>query len=115
MLTFLRIITRSIAVVACAVAGDIFVAYGMMSFGFSFIEIIGDLMLVEAAILFLVAGLVDFASSIGAAQFRKTILGSKEDYSQLAHKEAERQAAVLVLAGVVLFVTLLSIALLAHV
>jgi hypothetical protein len=101
-------------IVACAIAGDGFVAYGMIPFGFSFIEIIGDLMLVEVAILFLAAGLIDFSSSIGAVQFRKSVLGFKQDYSQSAHKEAERKAAVLVLAGVVIFAILIAIAVLAH-
>jgi hypothetical protein len=91
---------------------DGLVAYGLVLFGFSFVETIGDLMLVEAAILFLVAGLIDFSSSIGGAQFRKTVLGAKQEYSQSAHKEAERGAMVLVLAGVFTFLVLMAIAVL---
>jgi hypothetical protein len=112
MLTFLRIIGRSLLIAAGAMIADGLVAYGTVLLGFSFVEIIGDLMLVEVAILFLVAGLVDFGSSVAAVQFRKTVLGSRQEYSQSAHKEAERRAAVLVLAGVFMFVILMAVAVL---
>jgi hypothetical protein len=112
MLTFLRIIGRSLLIAAGAMLGDGLIAYRMVLFGFSFVEIMGDLMLVEVAMLFLVAGLIDFASSVGAVQFRKTVLGSKQEYSQSAHKEAEKRAAVLVLAGVFMFVILMAVAVL---
>ena len=112
MLTFLRIIGRSLLVAAGVIVGDGLVTYGIALFGFSFVEVIGDLMLVEVAILFLVAGLIDFASSVGSVQFRKSILGSKQEYSQSAHKEAERKAAVLVLAGVFMFIVLTVVAIL---
>lgn len=112
MLTFLRIVRGSLLIAASAMVGDVLVAYGMILFGFSFVEIIGDLMLIEVAILFLLAGLIDFSSSIGAAQFRKTVLGSKQEYSQSAHKQAERRAVVLVLAGVFMFVVLMMAAVL---
>jgi hypothetical protein len=112
MLTFLRILSRSLLIAAGAILGDGLVAYGMGLFGFSFVEAIGDLMLVEVAILFLVAGLIDFSSSVGAVQFRRAVLGSKQDYSQPAHKEAERKAAVLVLAGLFMFVLLTVVAVL---
>ena len=110
MLTFRRIIGRSLLIATGATLGDGSVAYGMTFFGFSFVEIIGDLMLVQVAIFFLVAGLIDFSSSIGGAQFRKTVMGSKQDYSQSAHKDAGRRAVVLVLAGVFMFVVLLVVA-----
>jgi hypothetical protein len=110
MLTFLRIIGRSLLIAAGAIVGDGLVAYGMALFGLSFVEAVGDLMLVEVAILFLVAGLIDFSSSVGAVQFRKAVLGSKQEYSQSAHKDAERKAAVLVLAGVFMFVVLTVVA-----
>jgi len=100
-------------IVAGAIASDVLIAYGTMLFGFSFKEIIGDLMLIEVAILFVVAGLIDFSSSIGAVQLRKSVLRSKQDYSQAAHKEAEKKAAVLVVAGVSIFAILMAIAVLA--
>jgi hypothetical protein len=114
MLTFLKVATRSILVAVAAMAADALVAYEMIQFGFSFVGIVGDMMLIEVAILFLIAGLIDFSSSIGAAQFRKTILGSKRGYSQSVHKEAERKAAVLLLAGVFILIILCATALLTH-
>jgi len=114
MLTFPKIITRSMLIVLVVISADSLVASEMIPFGFSFVEIIGDVMLVEVAILFIVAGLIDFSSSIGAAQFRKSVLGSKQDYSQSVHKEAERKAVVLVLAGIFIFMVLLGIAVIIH-
>ena len=102
MLTFPKILGRSLLVAAAAILGDGLVSIGMSSLGYSFVEVQGDLMLVEVAILFLVAGLIDFASSVGAVEFRKTLLHSKQEYSQSAHKEAGRRALVLVIAGILI-------------
>ena len=62
----------------------------------------GDFMLVEAATLFIVAGLIDFSTSIGAVQFRKIILASKQEYSAIKHKGYERKALILLIAGLIL-------------
>jgi hypothetical protein len=63
------------------------------------IGVLGDLMLVEVAVLFVMAGILDFASSIGMAQFRKAFLSSKEDYSPEKRKEKERTAMVFLFTG----------------
>ena len=110
MLTFPRILARSLLVAAGAMLGDGLVSFVLSLFGLSFIEIVGDLMLVEIAVLFLVAGLIEFSYSIGGAGFRKNVLGSKQEYSQSAHKEAGRKALVLILAGVFMFVVLIAVA-----
>jgi len=112
MLTFPKILGRSLLIAASAILSDGLVSFGVTFLGFSFIEIVGDLILVEVAILFLIAGIIDFSTSVGAAQFRKTVLGSKQEYSQPAHKEAGRRALVLVLAGTFMFVMLIAIAVL---
>ena len=66
------------------------------------IGVMGDLMLAEVATLFIIAGILDFSSSIGMAQFRKTFLSSKEDYSPEIRKEKERTAVVFLFTGLVL-------------
>ena len=110
MLTFPKVLTRSLMIAAGAILGDGLVSIGMTLVGFGFVETIGDLMLVEVAFLFLVAGLIDFSSSVGAAEFRKTLLHSRQEYSQSAHKEAERRALVFVSAGILIFATLIVVA-----
>ena len=112
MLTFPKIVGRSLLIATGAIVADGLVSLGGVLFGFNFIEIIGDLMLVEVAVLFLIAGLIEFSSSVGAAHFRKVILGSKHEYDQAAHKQAGRRALVLVLAGAFMFLVLIVVAVL---
>ncbi len=110
MLSLLRIIRRSFALCAAILAADGVAAYLLEFLNYAFIESIGDLMLVEVALLFVVAGLMDFATSIGGAQFRRMILASKEGYSASKHKETERKAAVLFLSGLILLLLLIATA-----
>ena len=86
-------------------------AYGLTFLNFRFVEVMGDLMLIEVAILFVLAGILDFSNSIGAAQFRKTMLGSKEGYSSSKHKETQRTALVYFLGGLIIFLMLIVLAL----
>ena len=67
-------------------------------------------MLIEVAVLFILAGLLDFSRSIGAVEFRKMILGSKQEYSSSAHKEAEKKAVVFFLGGIILLSMLVVLA-----
>jgi hypothetical protein len=69
--------------------------------------VMGDLMLGEVAVLFIIAGILDFSSSIGMAQVRKTFLSSKEDYSPEIRKEKERTAMVFLFTGLVLLVAMI--------
>ena len=110
MLPFLRIVVKSLRIAVIAIVLDSILAYVIMLYGFGFVEIFGDLMLVETAILLIIAGLIDFSSSIGAAQLRRVILHSKQEYSDAAHKEAERRAFAFFIAGLVLFATLIALA-----
>ena len=116
MLTFPKILARSVLITGCAVLSDALTSYVTSFLGISFVEVIGDLMLVEVAILFVVAGIIDFSSSVGASHLRKALLGSKQEFSALTHKEAERKALVLVLAGAFMFliVVVIAVAVLSH-
>ena len=74
-------------------------------------ELFGDLLLVETSLLFLLAGVVDFGSSLGFAQFRKLIAGSKEAFTLKLRKEAERRALIFVASGATLFIIMVFLAL----
>lgn len=111
MLTFLTILGRSLRIAGGLLVADGLVAYVLTFLSYPFIETIGDIILIEVAILFIMAGVLDFSSSIGAVQFRKTILGSKQEYSSSAHKEAEKKASLFFLGGVILLLMLVALAL----
>ena len=115
MLSFLGILRRSLQLAAAMLAVDCVAAYLLIFFKYTFIEVIGDLMLGEVAVLFILAGLWDFASSIGMIQFRKIVLSSNEGYSSSKHKESERKASVLFLAGLFLFLILIVAAIYEHI
>ena len=110
MLRFLTILRKSLMVVLIALAADGVVAYALTSAQYAFAETMGDFMLVEAAALFILAGLVDFSTSIGAVQFRKTLLASKQEYSAARHKEYERKALTFLIAGLILLGILVAVA-----
>src|SRR5208282_3673860 len=110
MLTFLTILGRSLRIAGGLLVADGLAAYSLTFLSYRFIETIGDSMLIEVAILFLLAGLLDFYSSVGAVQFRKVVLGSKQEYSSSAHKEAEKKALVFFLGGVILLLMLIVLA-----
>jgi len=110
MLTFAKVLARSLLIAGIAIVSDGAVSIVVSLFGASFIEIMGDLMLAEVAILFLAAGFYDFSTSIVGAQFKKAVLGSKQGYSQSRHKEAERKALALVIAGVLILALLIAAA-----
>jgi hypothetical protein len=74
------------------------------------IDIFGDVLLMEIAALFLVAGIMDFGSSLGFIQFRKTMSSSKESFSAERRKTIERRALVFVVSGLTLLVILLLLA-----
>jgi len=110
MLTFLRLLAKSLLIAAVLLVSDGVAAYGFTFLSYRFIETLGDMMLIEVAVLFIIAGLVDFYSSVGAVQFRM-ILGSKQEYSSSGHKDAEKKALVFLIAGVILLSVMVTLAL----
>ena len=110
MLTFSEILRRSILLNVVLLAIDAVAAYFFALFKYSFVESFGDMILVEVAILFVLAGLMDFGSSIGMAQFRKVFSSSKESYSASKRKDSERRAFVFLFAGLILFSILIAAA-----
>ena len=66
--------------------------------------------MVETALLFLLAGFVDFGTSVAFVQFRKSVFASKETFSAQKRKDAERRAMALVGSGTSLFAILIILA-----
>jgi hypothetical protein len=103
-MTYAAIVIRSLKIGAAlfvidSIAG--FLPFSKM-IDMSPIGVIGDLLLVEVAALFILAGILDFASSVGMTQFRKVFLSSKEDYSPDKRRQTERTALVYLIAGLIL-------------
>lgn len=114
MLRLLRVLRSSLQLTAALLAVDGGVAYVLTLLHYTLVESLGDLMLAEVAVLFILAGVLDFASSIGVAQFRKTFLGSKQGYSSSKHKASLRSASVLLVAGLILLAILIVAGVLEH-
>lgn len=121
MLRFLKMFAHSLRVAGVVVTADILIAYGTTFLGLSFAEVAGDLMLVEAAVFFLWGGLIDFSSSMKGADLRKALgmafghkRSSRDEYSVSVRKEAENRVAVLFLAGGMLLIMLVVVAVLTN-
>lgn len=73
-------------------------------------DLLGNIVFLQIAVLFIAAGLADFSQSFGSINLRK-LLGSKVDYSRKKHEETQRSAAALVISGVwlILFVLVLAV------
>ena len=104
MLTYAAILKKSLKIAGALLVVDSVIALLPFSVlvDISPIGVLGDLMLIEVAVFFLIAGILDFASSIGMAQFRKTFFSSKEDYSPEKRKEKEQTAMIFLFTGLVL-------------
>jgi hypothetical protein len=91
--------------------GNLAVAFLASLIGFAPIGAFGDILLVEVAALFIIAGLFDLGSSIGTTQFKKVVLSSKEEFSPGKRDKAEQHTIVLFIAGSILFVGTILLAL----
>jgi hypothetical protein len=104
LLAYAAIVVRSLKIGAVLFIIDVVAAFLPFSkmIDMSPIGVIGDMLLVEVAALFIIAGVLDFASSIGMTQFRKVFLSSKEEYSPEKRRQTERTAMVYLFAGLIL-------------
>lgn len=106
MLTYTQIMWRSIKIFTIITLANVVLALALMSLGLALREAIADFSLLEAAVLFILAGIVDLSSSVGVAQLRKLILSSKEKYSPNRRRD-EREGLVLLIPGLMLFALVL--------
>ena len=84
---------------------------GLILYGHvALIEILGDLLLFEIAVLFVLAGILDISYSLGTVQFRKALSSSKESFSIERRKIMEKQALAFVASGVTLMCILVAFA-----
>ena len=97
------IVRRSLRICALLMCGNLAVAFLASLIGFGPIGVIGDILLMEAAALFIIAGLLDLGSSIGSTQFKRLVLSSKEGFSPSKREKAEHHTIVLFIAGSIFF------------
>ena len=78
VLTFSQIVLSSLKMSGAFLVIDLLASYLLRIYVYP-IETLGDLMLFEAAALFLIAGIIDFGSSLGFIQFKKVLASSKRN------------------------------------
>jgi hypothetical protein len=67
------------------------------------------MLLVEAAIVFIIGGLIPLTSTIFFSRVRKHFLRSDEEWSVVKHKESEERANYLIFTGIFLFLESLAV------
>ena len=100
---------RSLKISTILLLIDILIAFLVRAVVYP-LETFGDLLLIEIAVLFLLAGFVDFGASVAVVEFRKSVFGSSETFSAEKRKASERRAASLVGSGIILLVILIILA-----
>ena len=111
MLTYTQVLRRSIKISITLLFINALSAFLIRSV-IDPLETFGDMLMVETALLFLFAGIVDFGTSVAIVQFRKTVFNSKETFSAQKRKESEKRAIALVSSGISLLAILITLALL---
>jgi hypothetical protein len=101
VLTYTQVLQRSLKIATALLLIDGLVGFLLSAIIYP-VELFGEMLLVETALLFLFAGIVDYGSSVGFVQFRKSIFSSKETYSPDRRKAVERRAVALVGSGAIL-------------
>jgi hypothetical protein len=113
MLSHAEVFRRSLKYASVLVAADVGVALLPL---FKWVEassagVLGDLLLVEVAIAFIVAGILDISSSAGMTGFKR-LFSSDVEYSSIKREEAERHAMVFVVTGLFLLAAMIVLAIL---
>lgn len=113
MLTYSQVVLKSLKISGMLLVIDFLGELLLRNLLYSY-EVLGDLLLIETAALFLMAGIVDFGSSPGFIQLRRTMSSSKDSFSPIPsqRKDSERRALVFVFSGTTLFLILVLLAIL---
>jgi len=114
VLTYTQVLYRSLRISGILLIVDWIGVFRFRNYVYPY-ELFGDLLLIETAALFLVAGILDFGSSVGFVGFRRFFFthsrrSSEESFSASKRKDTERRAMVLVVSGLTLFVILVLLA-----
>jgi hypothetical protein len=114
MLTYVEVLRRSLKSACLLLAADAIISFlpFWTRIDLSRIGVVGDLLLVEVAGLFIGAGILDITSSVGMAGFRKlfSLDRMNTEYSPAKRREAERHAMVFLLTGSLLLVAMILLA-----
>ena len=111
MLTYLDVLRRSLKSACVLLAADASIAFlpFWTKIESSSTGVVGDLLLVEVAGLFIGAGILDISSSAGMTGFRK-LFSLDVEYSPAKRREVERHAMVFLLTGSLLLVAMILLA-----
>jgi hypothetical protein len=111
MLTYTDVVRRSAKYACLLLAGDVVIALLPFSTWIesSSMGTIGDLLLVEVALLFTGAGILDIGSSAGMTGFRKLFSPSTE-YSVSKRREIERHVMVFLATALLLLAAMIALA-----
>jgi hypothetical protein len=90
---------------------DVMIGFVVLAFQLSWLGVVGDLLLVEVAILAILGGLTEFSRAKGVYEARRVIFGSEEEFSTSKHLEASRKAVVFFSPALMLLLILIVIAL----
>jgi hypothetical protein len=104
---------------ACLTAIKIVLVVGLVNVGLAFVastvgvsarSAFGDLLMLEAALFFMLGGILDFVSSSGAVQLRRMMFRDKSHSDPAFRAENERRALVLVITGIILLAVMVGLA-----
>jgi hypothetical protein len=112
VLSHMQILSRSLKITAAVVLFDLIVGLASTWVGFLITDVLGNLLLFEAAALFIIAGVFDLGSSAGMVQFRKLLFSSKEEFSPTKQRETERSSLAFIVSGFILLALMILLALL---
>jgi hypothetical protein len=107
--SYIEPIRKGLFVAGILVVADSVVAGVSMPFGLRFLETIGDLLLLEVAVLAIAGGLVEFSRSRKPYESRRPAPRSKDDFS-IAKRS--KKTIIFFFAAAVLFLLLIILALL---
>jgi hypothetical protein len=110
MLSYSQVLRRSLKIAAILVVTDLTIAFVTMRLDLPPAGVFGDLLLLEVAALILLAGLVDFGSSLGISHLRRIAFSSRQDFSFQKRSEIERKAMVFLFAGLMLLAVMILLA-----
>jgi hypothetical protein len=113
VLTYSQVAVKSLKVTGVLLIFDFLGVFLLHDYVYPY-EVLGDLLLIETAALFLAAGIIDFGSSLGFLQFRRTMSPSTKRFPVSKRKDSERHALVLVFSGSILFGVLVLLAICKH-
>jgi hypothetical protein len=107
----MQTVRKSLMISASLLVIDFVFALTLTWLEFALTDVLGNLLFLETATLFMIGGILDFGTSAGITQLRKLLLSSKESLSLAKRQENERNALVFFVAGIILLSIMIVLAL----